>query len=194
MSEPDWRAMGDPLNDRLPPHPTWRSRRQWLEAGAPNIPVHDDPDWDFLVNEIDGMWAEIDALRSALRHLNEWCPSSAPRQAEIDRLLEAPAMSKRSLLQLRARFEMSSNDRFPPRPSPPLRSLVDSIGYALCANDESENPDYGNDHLARLIADQVHADGHIFGTFCTNCRRSHPVDTLCASRTAATMDQLVVDE
>lgn len=22
MSEPDWRAMGDPLNDRLPPRPT----------------------------------------------------------------------------------------------------------------------------------------------------------------------------
>lgn len=107
MSEPDFRQMGDPLNDRLPPHPTWRSREQWLRAGAPNHPTPDEPDWDFLVNEIDGMWAEIDALRSALRHLNEWCPSQAPRQAEIDRLLEAPAMSKRSLLQLRARLEMS---------------------------------------------------------------------------------------
>ena len=104
MSEPDFRQMGDPLNDRLPPHPTWRSREQWLRAGAPNHPTPDEPDWDFLVN---GMWAEIDALRSALRHLNEWCPSQAPRQAEIDRLLEAPAMSKRSLLQLRARLEMS---------------------------------------------------------------------------------------
>ena len=110
MSEPDFRKMGDPLNDRLPTlprHPTWRSREQWLKAGAPNYPTPDDSDWDFLVNEIDGMWAEIDALRSALRHLNEWCPSQAPRQAEIDRLLEAPAMSKRSLLQLRQRLEMS---------------------------------------------------------------------------------------
>ena len=33
--------------------------------------------------------------------------AAARRQAEIDRLLEAPAMSKRSLLQLRARLEMS---------------------------------------------------------------------------------------
>ena len=74
---------------------------------GPKLFTDIDSDWDFLVNEIDGMWAEIDALRSALRHLNEWRPSQAPRQAEIDRLLEAPAMSKRSLLQLRARLEMS---------------------------------------------------------------------------------------
>ena len=37
MSEPDFRKMGDPLNDRLPPHPTWRSREQWLKAGAPKL-------------------------------------------------------------------------------------------------------------------------------------------------------------
>lgn len=137
MSEPDFRKMGDPLNDRLPP------RRQWLQAGAPNYPL---------------------ACR---------------------------------------------------------RTLVDSVGFALCANDESEEPDYGNDHLARLIANQIMADGHIVGrrrhhspgsaadvprgtsniasltrVDCSNCGRSHPVDTLCqsSSPTAAIMDQLVVDE
>lgn len=112
MSEPDFRQMGDPLNDRLPP------RRQWLQASAPNYPL---------------------ACR---------------------------------------------------------RTLIDSIGFALCVNDESEEPDYGNDHLARLIAIRIMADGHIVGVDCSNCGRSHPVDTLCqsSSRTAAIMDQLVVDE
>lgn len=56
---------------------------------------------------IEAMWAEIDTLRSALRYLNEWCPSKPPRQAEIDRLLAAPRLPGRSLLQLRARLEMS---------------------------------------------------------------------------------------
>lgn len=74
MSEPDFRQMGDPLNDRLPP------RRQWLQAGAPNYPL---------------------ACR---------------------------------------------------------RTLIDSIGFALCVNDESEEPDYGNDHLARLIAIRIMAE------------------------------------
>ena len=55
---------------------------------------------------IEAMWAEIDTLRSALRYLNEWCPSVAPRQAEIDRLLTAPRLPMRSLLQLRARLEV----------------------------------------------------------------------------------------
>lgn len=105
MSEPDFRQMGDPLNDRLPP------RRQWLQAGAPNYPLARD---DYHPNEwdkgqmIEAMWAEIDTLRSALRYLDEWCPSEPPRQAEITRLLQAPRLPKRSLLQLRARLEMSS--------------------------------------------------------------------------------------
>ena len=56
---------------------------------------------------IEAMWAEIDTLRSALRYLNDWCPSKPPRQAEIERLLVAPQPPTRSLLQLRARLEMS---------------------------------------------------------------------------------------
>lgn len=31
---------------------------------------------------------EVVALRKALRELNEWCPSIAPNQAEIDDLLD----------------------------------------------------------------------------------------------------------
>ena len=93
MSEPDFRKMGDPLNDRLPP------ARQARDDYHPN-------EWD-RGQMIEAMWAEIDALRSALRHLNDWCPSTAPRQAEIDRLLQAPRLPMRSLLQLRARLEMS---------------------------------------------------------------------------------------
>jgi len=94
MSEPDWRAMSDPLNDRLPPR---------------NSPASEDyhpNEWD-KGQMIEAMWAEIDTLRSALRYLNEWCPSSPPRQAEIERLLQAPRLPMRSLLQLRARLEMS---------------------------------------------------------------------------------------
>lgn len=95
MSEPDFRKMGDPLNDRLPP----RLRMNARDDYHPN-------EWD-KGQMIEAMWAEIDTLRSALRYLNEWCPSTAPRQAEIDRLLVAPRLPMRSLLQLRARLEMS---------------------------------------------------------------------------------------
>lgn len=38
---------------------------------------------------------------------------------------------------------------------------LDSIAFALCANDESDNPDYGNDHQAELIYAQLVADGHL---------------------------------
>lgn len=93
MSEPDFRKMGDPLNDRLPP------RNPASSDYHPN-------EWD-KGQMIEAMWAEIDTLRSALRYLNEWCPSEPPRQAEIDRLLQAPRLPMRSLLQLRARLEMS---------------------------------------------------------------------------------------
>lgn len=112
MSEPDWRKMGDPLNDRLPPRDPVRyndeARQRWREAGAANFPASDDyhpNEWD-KGQMIEAMWAEIDTLRSALRYLNEWCPSVAPRQAEIDRLLTAPRLPMRSLLQLRVRLEV----------------------------------------------------------------------------------------
>ena len=113
MSEPDFRKMGDPLNDRLPPSGPSRyseeARRRWLEAGAPNFPASEDyhpNEWD-KGQMIEAMWAEIDTLRAALRYLDEWCPSEPPRQAEITRLLQAPRLPQRSLLQLRQRLEMS---------------------------------------------------------------------------------------
>lgn len=54
MSEPDFRKMGDPLNDRLPP------RRQWLQAGAPNYPLARDA--FVTVDEIDALRASLTAL------------------------------------------------------------------------------------------------------------------------------------
>lgn len=40
-------------------------------------------------------------------------------------------------------------------------SAIDSVAYALCAHDESGDADYGNDHLAELIVEQLVADGHV---------------------------------
>jgi hypothetical protein len=41
------------------------------------------------------------------------------------------------------------------------RDPLNSIAYALCANDESDEPDYGNDAVAEMILAQLVADGHI---------------------------------
>lgn len=41
------------------------------------------------------------------------------------------------------------------------RRVIDSIAYALCANDESGDPDYGNDYQANLIEKQLEVDGHV---------------------------------
>ena len=41
------------------------------------------------------------------------------------------------------------------------RSALDSIAYALCANEESDCPDYGIDYQAELIHAQLVADGHV---------------------------------
>ena len=48
-----------------------------------------------------------------------------------------------------------------PCESRPRRDPVDSIAYALCANDESGDPDYGNDAVARMVHDQLVSDGHL---------------------------------
>lgn len=47
------------------------------------------------------------------------------------------------------------------RESRPRRDPVDSIAYALCANDESGDPDYGNDAVAQMVYDQLVSDGHL---------------------------------
>ncbi|WP_116996388.1 hypothetical protein [Desertimonas flava] len=41
------------------------------------------------------------------------------------------------------------------------RTLLGSIAYALCAHDESDDPDYGNDNIAAWIERQLIADGHV---------------------------------
>ena len=41
------------------------------------------------------------------------------------------------------------------------RTVLDSVAYALCRHDESGDTDYGNDHLAELVADQLASDGHV---------------------------------
>ena len=41
------------------------------------------------------------------------------------------------------------------------RTALDSIAYALCANDESTDPTFSNDELAALIHAQLVADGHL---------------------------------
>lgn len=62
MAEPDFRKMGDPLDDRLPP------RRQWLQAGAPNVPCNPAPTYGphaafigWMVctyNDVLGIWED----------------------------------------------------------------------------------------------------------------------------------------
>ena len=59
-----------------------------------------------------------------------------------------------------------------PCESRPRRDPVDSIAYALCANDESGDPDYGNDAVAQMVHDQLVSDGHLRTPTdgrCPNC-------------------------
>lgn len=64
-----------------------------------------------LTEEKEQDAATIAVLDSALRHLNAWCPSAAPRQAEINRLLTRAPLPMRSLLQLRARLRSDEDHR-----------------------------------------------------------------------------------
>jgi hypothetical protein len=50
------------------------------------------------------------------------------------------------------------------RPAARIRTAIDSIAFALCANDETEDPVTDNDGLAELIVAQLVTDGRLAWT------------------------------